>query len=100
MKYRKPGNRPFEITGEVEALNAANNSIYIVTSNKHEKRACTRIEMDEAQVKQFIPYLYKIVKAQFIKGCVFISEAGHVKQKHEETESAKEWQSLNGGYGR
>lgn len=73
MKYRKPGDRPFEITGEVETLNAANNCVYIVTSAKREKRACTRIEMSEDQVKQFIPYLYKVVKAQFIKGCVFIT---------------------------
>ncbi|GEM_PF-5695500 len=76
MNYRKPGNRPFEIIGEVERMGCINNtnSVYIITSKPKEKRQCTRLEMDEAQVKQFVPYLYKTVKIQFIKGCVFINE--------------------------
>lgn len=74
IKYRKPGIRPFEVTGEVETLNAASNSVYIVTSKQHEKRVVVKITMTEDQVKQFIPHLYEIVKVQFIKGCVFISK--------------------------
>lgn len=75
MNYRKPGDRHFEITGEVETLKSLNGEfVYIVTSKKHQRRQCTRIEMTEDMVKQFIPYLYKAVKAQFIKGCVFITE--------------------------
>jgi hypothetical protein len=72
INYRKPGITHFEIVGEVETLNAANNSVYIVTSKNREKRSVTRIEMSEQQVKDFIPYLYQVVKAQFIKGCLFI----------------------------
>jgi hypothetical protein len=92
MKYRKPGIRPFEITGEVERLNAINNCVYILTHSPHERRQRTRIQMEEAQVKQFIPYLYKIVNVKFIKGCVFIS--------CDEEKEVNELQSLNNGYGR
>jgi hypothetical protein len=75
MRYRKPGNRLFEITGEVETLKSLNGEfVYIVTSKRHERRDVTRIEAPEEVIKQFIPYLYKIINAQFIKGCVFIKE--------------------------
>jgi len=76
MKYRKPGNRPFTIIGEVETLKSLNGEfVYIVTSKYREKREVTRIEATEDIIKQFIPYLYKVVEVQFIKGCVFIKEA-------------------------
>lgn len=75
MQYRKPGLRHFEIIGEVETLKSKNGEfVYIVTSKRREKRHVTRIETTESIIKQFIPFLYKTVKVQFLKGCVFITE--------------------------
>lgn len=75
MKYRKPGDRSFEIIGEVERVSEINGSyfVYIVTSKKHEKRYLTRIEAPINKIKEFIPFLYQNIKAQFIKGCVFVT---------------------------
>lgn len=75
MNYRKPGNRTFEVTGEVEQLGGLNAAyVYILTSKPREKRRVVRVETTEEIVKQFVPYLYQTVTALFAKGCVFINQ--------------------------
>jgi len=72
-EYKKPGSSNYEITGEVETLNASNNSVDILISKGREPRKLVNISMPENMVKQFIPYLYVTVKAKFINGSVFIT---------------------------